>query len=183
MTIFKKNPKKEKTEKSVCSKVNISSFVPKPAGRRGISFIETLIAIAIFSLVIMVATSVAAVYLRNRKIINQYQEASEELSLTLNYLSKELRMSSPGASLTTNGEKTTIATINNHDAEPVTYAFVSGNLNKTIGGATSVVVSDVSGRFYVYNVSAIPRITIVLWKTDQTDRIFQTTVSLRSGYK
>lgn len=191
--MFKKNPKKEKLEKSACSKVGTSSFASKPAGRRGISFIETLIAIAIFSLVIMVATSVAAVYLRNRKIINQYQEASEELSLVLNYVSKDLRTSNncdEGPSLCSlpANQQTEIAVRSNRDSTSYTrYEFDNTN-NRLLRLATengvvnnAVVATDVKGYFYVSGAE-IKRITIVIWKIDRPDRTFQTTVSMRSGY-
>ncbi len=152
--------------------------------RQGLTLIETVVAISILSIVILASTAVSSTYLRSRVSIKKYQANNEELSLALNYLAKDIRMSggNPGAS------SDTITLTNNISGKSVVYTFNNGNktLTRNENGAGDVVVAgNVSGAFFVANaaLTSIPRVTIRIQKQGTPEMTVQTTVSMRTNYK
>ena len=175
--------------------------------RKGMTIVELMISIFILTLIIMVSVSVATSYLKGRTKIKKFQSNIEEMSLTLNSLAKELRMSNCDNATycdlpSSESDKSSIKLISNagSQTEGVTYSFSGGNLNRQIGGnSPEVMLSNVAGTFHVApgaTVSCISgcvssnccfsnrvnRITITLRRNDQTSVILETTVSMRGGY-
>lgn len=150
--------------------------------RRGLSLIELLFGMAIFSITILASVAVSGAYLKGSLSLKKYQANNEELSLALNYVSKDIRMSNT-LTPTTNGVRNSIALKENSGAAVnVTYNFVGGNLERN----GQIIASGVNGQFYVVNAAQIPLITVVISKTNPSGGIrtsVQTTTSMRSGYK
>ncbi len=148
--------------------------------KSGLTLIEMLVAIFVFSVTIAASMAVAATYLKSSYAIKKYQENSEELSLALNYISKDIRMSNAlgGAN---NGKVASINLTPNSESTPVSYAFDNNSNVLTKNG--SPIVNNINGYFYIKNFSAIPSITIIIWKKNFSGFPVQTTVSMRSGYK
>jgi prepilin-type N-terminal cleavage/methylation domain-containing protein len=148
------------------------------AKNRGLTLIEMLVAIFVFSVTIAASMAVAATYLKGSTAIKKYQENNEELSSALNYISKDIRMSNT-LSVSRDGRFDSISLTPNSGSQPVTYAFNNNNLEKD----DQAIISNVSGFFYVKNYSNIPSITIVIWKKNFSGFPVETTVSMRSSYK
>jgi len=141
--------------------------------KKGLSLIEVMVAIFVFSIIITVSMAVATMYLKGSLTIKKYQENSEELSLAMNYISTDIRMSSLVSPVSTSNLNLT-----NNNGDSVTYAFSGGGLTRN----GSMIIDKVSGSFYVINSNGIPRVTIAMWKTNYTDFSVETTISMRSGY-
>jgi prepilin-type N-terminal cleavage/methylation domain-containing protein len=160
---------------------------------RGLTLIEMVLAIAVLSITILASTAVSATYLNGRIKIKKYQANNEELSMALNFMSKDIRMSNELASATTIGSPITLISIkSNVNSNDIVYQFATvagvNVLQRTeAGGTPTTITSGVTGSFYVLGDPAItiPRITIRIQK--ETSGIspvsVQTTVSMRSGYE
>jgi type II secretory pathway component PulJ len=159
--------------------------------KKGLTLVETVLAIAVLSITIMASTAVSSSYLRSRMSIKKYQANNEELSLALNYLAKDIRMSSTNVS-TANEDTSEIKLINNTSKNEVIYKF-NNNSSKTLtrkegAGPDSpvIVASNVEGKFYVsnnfYTKKNIPKITITIKKIGTPEMVVQTTVSMRANY-
>jgi len=144
---------------------------------RGLSIIEMMVAIFVFAVTISTSMAVAATYLKGSSALKIYQENNEELSLALNYISKDIRMSN---SLSANpGSNSKITLTSNAGSSALMYEFSANELKR----AGAPIARDVSGSFYVRNNTDIPLITVVMWKNNHPDFSVETTVSMRSGYK
>lgn len=147
-------------------------------------------AIAVLSITILASTAVSATYLRSRISIKKYQANNEELSVALNSMSKDIRMSN-GLSLTTTigSSIKSISIRSNVTGNPIVYAFSGTSLTRTetISGSNvmTTIANGVTGNFYVFGNPAetIPRITISITKDGVPGMTVQTTVSMRSGYE
>lgn len=177
--------------------------------RKGMTLVELMLAIFIMSIIIMSAMSIASIYLKGRSVIKKSQDNIEEMSLALNMLAKELRMSNCDTKANSGrcsfssgpgGFKDSITVIdNNHIEDSHTYEFVGGVGLKKDG---DILVSGVTGRFYVFpsittgqisgSISSdpyfskrVPRVTIMMEKDDGSGQpiVLQTTVSMRGGYQ
>lgn len=173
---------KNKFKKNIMQKFWKKNKKSLPAGRQGLTLVETILAVAVLSITIMASTAVSSSYLRSRMSIKKYQANNEELSLALNYLAKDIRMSSSTAVF--NGYTNTITIKNNTSGKEVVYQFPSNN---TLTRDSVIVASNVTGAFYVRNNSSltanIPTITIKIKKIGTPEMVVQTTVSMRSMYK
>lgn len=151
--------------------------------KKGLTLVETILAVAVLSITIMASTAVSSSYLRSRTSIKKYQANNEELSLALSYLAKDIRMSSSTANF--NGYTGSITIKNNTSSVNVVYIFNIGAKTLTRDGI--IVASNVTGEFYVSNnanyLKDIPNITIKIKKEGTPEMIVQTTVSMRSMYK
>ncbi len=153
-----------------------------PASRQGLTLVETVVAIAILSITILASTAVSSSYLRSRMSIKKYQANNEELSLALNYLSKDIRMSGGFSGGSYGSPILSMTLVNNAGEGSIFYEFTGSELKRN--GA--VVASNVTGAFYVLgDATTIPRVTIRIQK--ETVGIspvsVQTTVSMRTKYK
>ena len=147
-------------------------------GRQGLSLIELIVGIAIFSITILASTAVAGAYLKGSLSLKKYQANNEELSLALNYISKDIRMSNT----LTGVVASTISLKENSSPNSIKYEFRLGNLERN----GIVIASNVNGRFAVRNAAQIPLITTVISKANPgggARMSVQTTTSMRSGYK
>jgi len=179
--------------------------------KKGMTLVELMLAIFIMTIIIMSAMSIASIYLKGRSTIKKSQDNIEEMSLALNMLAKEIRMSncdtddSDRCSFNDNSFKSdgrqSITVVDNNDIEgdPHTYEFDAAGLKK----GNDILVSGVTGKFYVFpNISEgqtpgsipdddpyfskrVPRITIMMEKDDGSGQpiVLQTTVSMRGGYQ
>ena len=188
-TKMKNISNKNKKYSAVC---NAKALI-EPAGRRGLTFIEMLIAIAIMSILTMAIVAVTISYLNNRTAVKRYQANNEELSLALNSLAKDIRMSdfapAPAPAPVLGSAINNIYLKNNATGSAVTYIFdpaartLSRAETPTAGASTNyVIASDVAGNFYVRG-TPIGRITTVLVKVGPPGMTAQTTVSMRAKYK
>lgn len=163
----------------------------KIKNKKGLSLIELIVAIAVLSITVLAATAVSATYLKNRTSIKKYQANNEELSLALNFMSKDIRMSNCGendseCALGNGGNTDTITVKSSRTEKLITYRFNNdGNLTRQVDGEeAAVMIGDVTGKFYVTD-NDIKRITIRIEKTATASvpaMTVQTTVSMRSGY-
>lgn len=149
--------------------------------KQGLTFVEVSVAIAVLSITILASTGVSATYLRNRISIKKYQANNEELSVALNSMSKDIRMSNSldGEA----GVRLSITVKSNIDSSTdIKYTF--DDTEKTLKRNGILIASNVKGRFNVYGDpdTAIPRITISIAKGGLPGMAVQTTVSMRSGY-
>lgn len=172
--------------------------INNPAGRKGLTFIETMLAIGVLSITIMASSAASATYLKSRISIKKYQASNEEMSLALNYLAKDIRMSGPTADLVSNNEPHSnlryIKIVNNETGNEITYTFDVSSKKLTrrevdaSGSSTTIeLATEVLGQFYIYNATStgsIPRITIEIEKTATDIPVvpIQTTVSMRTNY-
>lgn len=175
--------------------------------KKGMTIVELMISIFILTLMVVVSVSVAASYLKGRTKIKKYQSNIEEMSLALNLLAKEIRMSncdnSTYCDLPSSPEaRDSVEVINNSgsQSEGTTYSFSGGSLIRQVGNGTEErILDDVTGKFYVSPGSSVRcisgcvsdeccfadqvnKITITIRKTDQTGVALETTVSMRGGY-
>lgn len=142
--------------------------------KKGMTLIEVTLAIAVLSITIMASTAVSVTYLKSRSNVKKYQSNNEELSMALNYLAKDIRMSSGNP---ISGQVLTLT--NNATNENVRYEFIGAELkrnNITLSG-------DVTGAFRVSG-GIIPRVTIRIQKNSIgiLPMTVQTTVSMRTKY-
>ncbi|HAI74321.1 MAG TPA: hypothetical protein DCS28_03205 [Candidatus Moranbacteria bacterium] len=161
--------------------------------KKGLTLVEMIIAIAVLSITILASTAVSATYLTSRMSIKKYQANSEELSMAMNFLAKDIRMSNCPVAASTcvlpnATASSTITIYNNATGGLITYAFNSTNstLTRKAGSGNAVpIISNVTGAFYARNIDAdqIARITIRLQKTGTPSMAAQTTVSMRNKYK
>jgi len=169
---------------------------------------ETTVAIFVVTLMIMAAVSVAVLYIKGRRSTTNQQQNVEEMTLALNQLAKEIRMSNCDTNDSGDcdllnasvGNKDSIKIINNVSNSSVKYEFKNDKLYKD----SKVMLSDVTGHFYVspgaasaigfpsgcsgasctsYSAGNVKRITIsIVSDKDGGAMTLQTTVSMRSGY-
>ena len=152
--------------------------------KKGITFIEAIINIYIYFLIISVSVMVAVTFIKTRAVIKQKQQAVEEISMLMNEMGKLIRMSS---CLDTGcGNNKRELSIEHNDGSEIHYKLTGANLERD-----DVIMFDkIDGEFYTIKdgENEIPLITINLWKLDKNDRIIngtivKTSVSMRSGYE
>ena len=155
---------------------------------------EAIVNIAVYSIVILICMTVALTYLKARISLQKTQQAVEELSLTMNQMAKEIRMSSlvyPNS----DGSGRLLIKIKPNDGSSmeVDYYFDVDNSLKvdSIIGSSSLgaqlIMENTKGSFNITNSNGIPLIQIQLHKVDSSGNpisgtYIQTSVSMRSGY-
>ena len=173
------------------------SYISKKLDKSGgFSLIEMLVALAIFSVVILTATQIFVSGLGGTKRIFGQQAVQESGRFILEAMSKEIRMSrvdglgsSAYASLPegTSGPYTSL-NITNPDGQAINYTF--DNDNKQMGRSCSIQSPsgvELTGNFYLTKRGVLqPRITIVINLENKTDLLknktsinLQTTASSR----
>lgn len=149
--------------------------------KKGVTLIELLIGMFIFTLMIVAMTMVMVTILHRQSDIKAMQADTEEHSLIMGYLAKKIRMSTYGSgsglSITVNDHNTATDT----KFEFKTDAATSMPVLEENG---TIIARNIKGSFSVVNntnlATQIPRVTILLKKPDSIDSAVQTTVSLRS---
>lgn len=147
---------------------------------KGVSFIEVMVAMFIFTVMITSMMSVFLTLLHKRSEARDAQQQTEEFSLAMSYMSKKIRTSSLAAAADCDTSSCKVHD-NNTDAD-VTFSFSGGDLTETTGTGLVSIVSGVSGGFVATNADTgkIPRIMMSIMATGKPETAVQTTVSLRS---
>jgi len=133
---------------------------------RGLTMIELIVAIGIFSVIITIVVSLFVSALRGYRKNLALQNVQENARFLLDFITKELRMSTVDAAMP-NGELSYL-TIIRPDNSSVNYSFTSNNLNRVAGSSSGPINSDevmVTGRFYISgagNDNLEPKVTVVL---------------------
>lgn len=165
-----------------------------PRNWRGITFIEAIINIYIYVLLVSVCMMVSISYIKTRVTIRQKQQAIEEISLTMNEIAKNVRMSDFNSRLPNE-----ICVDPNTDTNASTYDCygfndVSGVKHLQInvdGTGYQTMLDRVDGEFYVTRPGSdqIPLLTMIMWKLDKKTGLeipgtkVKTSVSLRNNYE
>jgi|GEM_PF-3943254 len=158
--------------------------------KKGITFIEAIINIYVYVLLISVCMMVSISYIKNRAIIRQKQQAIEEISLTMNEMGKKIRMSECQEDC--GGGKEIKINPNQGDLVAVEYNINDGLYydGSDDGSGTKVLMlENVDGNFFITRADGIPLVTIELWKLDKKTNSeipgtrVKTSVSMRSGYE
>ncbi|HPN96242.1 MAG TPA: prepilin-type N-terminal cleavage/methylation domain-containing protein [Candidatus Moranbacteria bacterium] len=106
-----------------------------PVGKRGFSLVEMLVALFIFSLVMMTVVSVFASFVSNRKKIGNVQRDLENGRTAIELMAKNIRMScGVGIGYVSSGEETTGSALfmyNNSQGKCLIYQFQNGNLKSS----------------------------------------------------
>jgi Tfp pilus assembly protein PilW len=145
--------------------------------KKGVTLIELLIGMFIFTLMIVAMTMVMVTILNRQSNIKTMQADTEEHSLIMSYLAKKIRMSTYFSSTSKS------LTVTDHDTGlPLTFTFYTAD--NTLKEDNKTIASNIDGLFIVTNntdlVNQAPRVTILLKKPTSTDAAVQTTVSFRS---
>lgn len=143
--------------------------------------IEMMIAIFIFGVILLSSGALASSYLNNRTALRKEQQDMEELSLTINYLAKRIRMSnwdtcSPNCM---SGYTTLVVNDNTTDVQ---YTYVFDNTNSILTENGTTIISGVTGSFTNKGTPSAPLIVIDIQKEDRPLNKVRTAVSQRAGY-
>lgn len=155
---------------------------------KGYTMIELLVALSIFVIVVVVVLGLFSTAIKGqRKVISQ-QNVQENARFLLEFMAKEIRMSTITSGNGTSGSLTLIRS----DGDSVTYSVVSGKIYRNSGQVSSDEVM-VIGNFYVEGVGAgisdnqQPKVVIALevqgvgTKAEEQSKInIQTTLSQRN---
>jgi hypothetical protein len=162
--------------------------------KKGLTLIETIINIYIYVLLISVCATISMVYIKNRSVLRQKQQAIEEMSMMILDIVKDVRMSKcdgAGGNCIPSGLSNELTIKTNKDDKKIIYKISTDNkLIKNYDGMDYVMLENVSGYFSSVrdDGSSIPLIRIRLFKTDKNGDPVKNTkiynsVSLRSGYE
>jgi prepilin-type N-terminal cleavage/methylation domain-containing protein len=147
----------------------------------GLTLIEVIVAISVFSIVLLGSVGVMVSGITTRHALKKQQQTMEEFSTAINLMAKRIRMST----LVTAGGgpfpgiKTGISVKDNNDSITYTYLFDSGTKRLLLG--SEVLANNVVGSFYV-SANDPKAITISMKMADDSSNKtrIQTTVSTRS---
>lgn len=155
------------------SKYNFKRF------EKGVSLVEVMVAMFIFSIMMTAMTAALVTLLHRRSEIRVMQQRTEELSLAINYMAKKIRtsdfVSDCNAARCVVHEHTAADTVN------TTFSF---NSSQQLIEGSNVIADGVIGGFSVVNsgTNQVPRITMHMADSSHAETSVQTTVSLRSNY-
>lgn len=142
-------------------------FFKKYSNEKGISLIELVVAVSVFSLVVLAATGIFINSMKAQRIILAKQNVAENMRYTMEYMIKEIRMAkiNPTATLTfertagiqlddSNSPSDTIRFINSNNAE-ITYSLIGDAIKRDDGSGTFQPVSSdevrITGLSYTLN--------------------------------
>ena len=160
--------------------------------KKGYTIIELLVAMFIFTIVIIVVFSLFTMAIRGQRRIIAQQNIQENARFLIAFIAKEIRMSVISSSQA-NGTSASL-TLTRSDGGSVVYTFISNKLKRTSSISDDFISSDdvlVTGNFYVegmvLNDDLQPKVTIVLGiqgvgaKVEEKAKInVQTTLSPRN---
>ena len=120
---------------------------------KGFTLIELLVSVAIFSILILSATGIFVKIMNVQKKALAIQEVQDNISYTMEMISKEIRMMSE---ITTKNNASGTLVFKNSKDQNIVYNLSNGQLQRSVdGGASQVItssdvtVSDLT--FYVNN--------------------------------
>lgn len=131
-----------------------------PAGRRGFTLVELIVATAIFSVVITMVIGAFSMAIKAQKKVIALQNIQENAKFILEFLAKEVRM---GTISTANGIRTNLVFIRS-DETSITYVFTDGKITRN-GVAMNADEVEIIGRFYINGVgpdNLQPKLTVVM---------------------
>jgi len=132
--------------------------------RKGLTLIELLVAVAIFSVVIIITMSSFSMAIRAQKKVISLQSIQENAKFILEFIAKEIRMSvidrdSP------NGLSNNLSVTRSSNDEVVSYSFANGNLTRN-GVLMNSESINITGSFYIGGVGDTdnlqPKLTITM---------------------
>lgn len=160
--------------------------------KKGITFIEAIINIYVYVLLITVCVMISVTYVKSRIVIRQKQQAIEELSAVAGELGKKIRMSECDPSGCLPGGGILAIQPNDKSYDSIKYRIAGGELRVSVNdGAYELMMESMDGEFSISRNGSgeIPLITIKFWKLDKHDPSVsingaevKTSVSMRSGY-
>lgn len=134
-----------------------------PAGRQGFTILEVIVSMAIFTIIVIVVLSLFSTALKGYRRVIANQNVQENARFLMEFMAKELRMS------TVNSSTATTLVITRSDGAVVTYTFTSNRLDRTSPSSSGPISSEevlVTGRFYVEGIGAgdgrQPKLTITM---------------------
>ena len=172
----------------------MKQFNNKTIHNKGFSIIELIVAISLFVIVISISVSIFLRTLRTQKTALLLIEANNNLSLTIEEMSREIRESTDFKSTDFNGPKdifrSNIEFTDTMTGEFIKYDFINGAIFKTVNGvqqqltSNAITITDFKIKLIqpanfpsrvLVSITASPNSDVL---TNYTDNI-QTTVSSR----
>ena len=133
--------------------------------KNGFTFIELLVALATFSLLIFALTTTATSVIKAQRKTYAIQNIQEPARYILEVINKEIRTSALDSA---SGDNMPSLNITNFQGETINYQFVNNKIQRQVNGGVWQDLSpsnlNVTGGFYVINESFPKRakITIVM---------------------
>lgn len=156
--------------KSLNKKILLSSNV-------GLTLIEVMVAISVFSIVLLGSVGVMVTGVTTRHALKKQQQSVEDFSIAINLMAKRMRMSDI---TTTTGSNASVSMTDNIDGVTAyTYTFDSSNYTLKLG--SDILANNVLGSFFVSATD--PKFVTISIKMadDSSDKTrVQTTVSTRA---
>ncbi len=137
---------------------------------KGFTLVELLVSAAIFSILILSATGIFVKTMNVQKKAFAIQEVQDNISYTMEMISKEIRMMSE-IDESTKGQEASTLVFKNSKEEDIVYSLIGGQLMRSVdgGAAQAITSSDVNVSdlaFYVNNWDTVngpqPMVTINL---------------------
>jgi len=147
--------------------------------KKGVTLVEVIIALGVFSIVIASSVATLASGVTTRHNLKLQQQSVEEIVTAINLISKRVRMGEIISVQT--GNVAFIDVKDNNDLKTYQYFFngLSNTLTLKVDGTTVVLANNIEGSFYV-SVGEPKRLTISMKPVGGTDqKRVQTTVSTR----
>lgn len=157
-------------------------FLKKINNQKGISLIELVVAVSIFSLVVITASGIFINAIKTQKVILAKQNIAENLRYASEFMVKELRMAQPvnpanltflksaGVQLNSSNSPSSSIQFFNYNADFVTYSLVGNKIMRNSGTGDEPISSDevkIIGLSFILNdwnlaVGPAPYITIII---------------------
>lgn len=132
-----------------------------PRQRRGFTLIELVVAVAIFSVVIIIVMSCFSMAIKAQKRVISIQSIQENAKFILDFMAKETRMSI--INNTADGISSILNMTRSSDGSSVVYSFIDGNLTRN-GKSMNPDDISITGNFYISGVveddGLQPKVTI-----------------------
>jgi prepilin-type N-terminal cleavage/methylation domain-containing protein len=131
--------------------------------KKGVTLIEFIVAMAIFSIVIVIVMGSFSMAIKAQKRVISIQNIQENAKFIVDFIAKETRMSI--INNTTDGISSSLNMTRSSDESSVIYAFEGGNFTRN-GIAMNSDDISITGSFYILGVveddDTQPRVTITM---------------------
>lgn len=131
--------------------------------KKGFTLIELLVAMSVFIIVIMVVLGLFSAAIKAQRKAFAMQDAQENARFLMEFMAKEVRMS------TINNSTSTNLILTRPDGSTVIYAIIGGKIERTSSLSSGPISSDevyITGTFYIEGVDSEdglqPKLTIAL---------------------
>jgi len=153
--------------------------------RNGFTLVELLVALATFSLLIFMLTSITSSIIKAQRKAFAIQSVQEPVRYILEVINREIRISDINSS---SGDNLPFLNITNFQNEVVDYQFVSNRIQRRVDGGVWQDLSpaniEVTGGFYVVNESFPKRAkvtTVIEVKTLDSKAESEAKINLQSA--